>query len=150
MLTTKPKHLPISLSATSCPNNGKIHYVVDNLSTHSGYSFCEIVAELSNVLCPSQKQLDNLEKRVAWLTFKEKRIVIHFTQYHGSRLNLVEFWFGILNKKVLNGSYNSEEELQKVLYPFWINGILYLRTLFASPIMIKVCQEKRLIALPIF
>ena len=44
---------------------------------------------------------------------KYKRIVIHFTPYHGSWLNLVEFWFGIMNKKVLNESYGFPDELMK-------------------------------------
>lgn len=114
---------------SSCPNNEKVHYVMDNLSTHRGYPFCKVVAELSNVLCPSQEQLDNLEKRVTWLTSEEKRIVIHFTPYHGSWLNLVEFWFGILNKKVLNESYGSGEELQKSFESFLHNW----NTLFAHP-----------------
>jgi transposase len=96
----------------ACPVDEKIHYVMDNLSTHRGYPFCKTVAELSGVSCPSEKELNNLEKRVEWLNSKNKRIVIHFTPYHGSWLNLVEFWFGIMNKKVLNGSYGSAEELK--------------------------------------
>ncbi|NQU63788.1 MAG: IS630 family transposase [SAR324 cluster bacterium] len=95
----------------SCPKKEQLHYVMDNLSTHRGYRFCQIVAELSGVNCPSESELDSLEKRVRWLTSEDKRIVIHFTPYHGSWLNLVEFWFGILNKKVLNESYGSAEEL---------------------------------------
>ncbi len=96
----------------TCPVDEKIHYVMDNLSTHRGYPFCKTVAELSGVACPSEKDLNNLEKRVEWLNSTDKRIVIHFTPYHGSWLNLVEFWFGIMNKKVLNGSYGSAEELK--------------------------------------
>ena len=96
----------------ACPVDEKIHYVMVNLSTHRGYPFCKTVAELSGVACPSEKQLNNLEKRVEWLNSTDKRIVIHFTPYHGSWLNLVEFWFGIMNKKVLNGSYGSAEELK--------------------------------------
>lgn len=98
---------------TSCPANEKIHYVMDNLSTHRGYPFCKTVAELSDVACPSEKVLNNLERRVEWLSSTDKRIIIHFTPYHGSWLNLVEFWFGIMNKKVLNGSYGSVEELKE-------------------------------------
>jgi len=96
----------------SCPTNEQIHYVMDNLSTHRGYPFCKAVAELSDVVCPSENELSNLEKRVKWLKSTDKKIVIHFTPYHGSWLNLVEFWFGIMNKKVLNESYGSAEELK--------------------------------------
>ncbi len=72
---------------------------MDNLSTHRGYQFCKTVAELSNIDCSLESELNNLEKRVEWLKSSNKRIVIHFTPYHGSWLNLVEFWFGIMNKK---------------------------------------------------
>jgi len=98
---------------SSCPTNEQIHYVMDNLSTHRGYPFCRAVAELSGVGCPPESELNNLEKRVKWLKSTDKRIVIHFTPYHGSWLNLVEFWFGIINKKVLNESYGSAEELKE-------------------------------------
>lgn len=102
----------------SCPSTEQIHYVMDNLSTHRGYPFCKAVAELSNVNCPSENELNNLEKRVEWLKSTDKRIVIHFTPYHGSWLNLVEFWFGIMNKKVLNESYGSVEEIKESFESF--------------------------------
>lgn len=97
----------------SCPDEYPIHYVMDNLATHRGYSFCKTVAELSKVPCPSEKEFRNLSDRVAWLQSEHKRIVIHFTPYHGSWLNLVEFWFGIMNKKVLRESYGSKQELKE-------------------------------------
>ena len=115
--------------AMSLPANEKIHYVMDNLSTHRGYPFCETVAALSNVSCPPQKELNNLEKRVTWLKSEHKRIVIHYTPYHGSWLNLVEFWFGILNKKVLNESFGSVEELKESFESF----LNEWNTLFAHP-----------------
>ena len=88
------------------------------LSTHRGYPFCKAVAELSDVACPPEKELHNLEKRVKWLKSTDKRIVIHFTPCHGSWLNLVEFWFGIMNKKVLNESYGSAQELEESFEAF--------------------------------
>ncbi len=104
---------------SSCPTNETVHYVMDNLSTHRGYPFCKTVAELSGIDCPTEKKLDNLKKRVEWLKSTDKRIVIHFTPYHGSWLNLIEFWFGIMNKKVSNGSYGSPEELKKSFEAFF-------------------------------
>ncbi len=101
-----------------CPAKEQIHYVMDNLSTHRGYPFCKAVAELSDIACPSINELNNLEKRVKWLKSTDKRIVIHFTPYHGSWLNLVEFWFGIMNKKVLNESYGSAQELKESFESF--------------------------------
>jgi len=112
------KHVSLCLSGSSKPETEKLHYVMDNLSTHRGYPFCETVAELSGTTCPPQTELDSLEKRVKWLSSPDKKIVIHFTPYHGSWLNLVEFWFGIMNKKVLNGSYGSAKELKEVFDAF--------------------------------
>jgi len=107
------KHVTHCLSIHCQTETEKIHYVMDNLSTHRGYRFCEVVAELSGITCPLQTELNSLEKRVKWLNSPDKKIVIHFTPYHGSWLNLVEFWFGIMNKKVLNESYGSAEELKE-------------------------------------
>lgn len=107
------KHVSFCLSGSSKTETEKLHYVMDNLSTHRGYPFCEVVAELCGITCPPQTELNNLVKRVKWLSSPDKKIVIHFTPYHGSWLNLVEFWFGIMNKKVLNGSYGSAEELKE-------------------------------------
>ncbi len=113
----------------SCSDTEQLHYVMDNLSTHRGYPFCEAVAELSGIPCPSEKELDNLTKRVDWLTSTDKRIVIHFTPYHGSWLNLVEFWFGIMNKKVLNESYGLADELMKAFEAFLVEW----NTILAHP-----------------
>lgn len=95
-----------------------LHYVMDNLSTHCAYKFCQAVAELSNVKCPPEKQLDSQVRRVEWLGAETKRIVIHFTPFHGSWLNLVEIWFGILGKKVLNESFSSPESLKAAFDTF--------------------------------
>jgi len=70
--------------------------------------------ELSGIDCHSEKELNNPEKRVKWLKTTDKRVIIHFTPYHGSWLNLVEFWFGIMNKKVLKE--NAENALNS-LFP---------------------------------
>ncbi len=81
-----------------------LHYVMDNLSTHCGYPFCQVVAEHSGVECPPEKELKDAEKRRQWLQSEHKRIVIHFTPFHGSWLNLVEIWFGIMGGKILSES----------------------------------------------
>lgn len=96
----------------------KLHYVMDNLSTHRSYKFCQTIAELCNIQCPSDKILSTQEKRSKWLGLDSKRIVIHFTPYHGSWLNLVEIWFSIIGKKVLKESYSSPEEFKKAIELF--------------------------------
>lgn len=83
-----------------CPPNEVLHYLCDNLSNHSCHAFCRVVAELCGVDYP-EKELDTKEKRQKWLHQDNKRIVFHFTPKHGSWLNVVEVWFGILGQKCL-------------------------------------------------
>jgi len=104
--------------ADRLPNTEPLHYVMDNLSSHRGYPFCRLVAELSEVQCPSEKVLSSQAKRMEWLCRNDKRIVIHFTPFHGSWLNLVEIWFGIMGAKVLSESFGSPDELKKALEAF--------------------------------
>ena len=109
------------------PDAEPLHYVMDNLACHRGYPFCELVAELSDVQCPSKKDLDTVDKRVAWLQSQDKRIIIHYTPYHGSWLNMVEIWFGIMGRKVLGESFGSADALKAAFEAFveqhW-NGLL--------------------------
>lgn len=77
-----------------------LHYLCDNLSNHSCHQFCRAVAELCGVEYP-ENEFDTKEKRQHWLKQDHKRIVFHFTPKHGSWLNLVEIWFGILGQKCL-------------------------------------------------
>ena len=100
------------------PKTEPLHYVMDNLSTHCGYPFCRLVAELSEVQCPSEKELYNQAKRVEWLRRDDKRIVIHFTPFHGSWLNLIEIWFGIMGRNVLTESFGSPDDLKSALEAF--------------------------------
>lgn len=95
-----------------------LHYVMDNLSTHCGYPFCQVVAEKSGVECPPEKELNDAAKRREWLQSKDKRIVIHFTPFHGSWLNLVEIWFGIMAGKILSESFGSLEQLMMAFDAF--------------------------------
>jgi len=107
----------------------KLHYVMDNLSTHRNYDFCKAVATLSGCKCPTEKELDSLDKRVEWLKSDKKRIVIHFTPYHGSWLNAVEIWFRILNRAVLNESFGLPEEFKAAFDSF----LEQWNSLFAHP-----------------
>ncbi len=95
-----------------------LHYVMDNLSSHRGYPFCQLVAELSGIECPPEQQLCTQAKRVEWLGREDKRVVIHFTPYHGSWLNWIEFWFGIMGRKVLSESFGSSDELKAAIEAF--------------------------------
>ncbi len=108
------------------PENARLDYVMDNLSSHCNDAFVELVAKLSNVACPTLK---NGQTRREWLQSTDKRIVIHFTPFHGSWLNRIEIWFGILNQKCLNESYNSYESMMAAIYEF----IDIWNTLLAHP-----------------
>ncbi len=96
----------------------RIDYIMDNLSSHYSYEFCELVAKLSDVACPDKSDLKTGELRRKWLQSEEKRIVIHFTPFHGSWLNMIEIWFGIIGAKCLKESYASPDQLIRAIYSF--------------------------------
>ena len=102
----------------SIPENEPIHYILDNLNTHCSYEICALVAKHSNVECPPKKELDTMEKRRGWLTGTEKRIVFHFTPLHGSWLNMIEIWFGIIGAKCLNESFVNPVEMHDAIMTF--------------------------------
>jgi len=111
------------------PPTQSLHYVMDNLSSHRAHRFCQLVAELSAIECPTEQALPTQAERVQWLGREDKRIVIHFTPYHGSWLNLIEIWFGIMGGKVLNESFGSPQEIKTALEAFMADW----NTLLAHP-----------------
>ena len=103
---------------SSLPGNAPLHYVMDNLASHSSYELCELVAKYSRIECPSEKILDTAIKRRRWLQSENKRIIFHFTPFHGSWLNRVEVWLGILNQKCLKESFDSPASIYNAIYEF--------------------------------
>lgn len=102
----------------SLPDDAVIHYICDNLSNHSCHEFCRVVAELSSVEYPGKK-LKTKPQRQEWLRKANKRIIVHFTPKHGSWLNMVEIWFGIMGQKCLrHNSFESVKELSSFLTDF--------------------------------
>jgi len=86
-------------------------------------SFMEKIAKLY----PTQKVFiiwDNLNTHCSsyWVEFNKKhgdRFDFVYTPKHGSWLNQIEIWFGILQRKKLkNGSFTSEEELRTAVVKF--------------------------------
>lgn len=100
------------------PEHARPHYVMDNLDSHCSYEFCKLVAELSDIPCPPEKQLSNQPIRRQWLSRTDKRITIHFTPFHGSWLNMVEIWFRILQHSCLKDSYQGPDELRDAILEF--------------------------------
>ena len=98
------------------PKNDALHYICDNLSTHFNNEFCATVAALSGVEYTPLKT--GIERRL-WLQSAGKRIAVHFTPFHGSWLNMVEIWFGILADKCLkDGSFKSQQALVRNIDDF--------------------------------
>ena len=100
------------------PKNEIIHYIMDNLSSHTSYKLCELVARYSKIECPLENELNTMPKRREWLQSENKRIVFHYTPFHGSWLNMVEIWFGILNQKCLKESFDSPESMYNAIDDF--------------------------------
>ena len=95
------------------PENARLNYIMDNLASHSTYEFCQTVAELSGIQCPSKEELITVVLRREWLQNDSKRIIINFTPFHGSWLNMVEIVFRLVGDKVFKDSYGSPDELHQ-------------------------------------
>ncbi|KPA14493.1 transposase [Candidatus Magnetomorum sp. HK-1] len=98
------------------PKDKPLHYICDNYSTHYSQKVCEKVAELCNISSP---KFNNGTERRKWLQSEDKRIVIHFLPFHGSWLNMIEIWFGILKEKTLDqGWFENTQALIIGIYDF--------------------------------
>ena len=77
----------------------RVHVVLDNLNTH----------------------LDTRKEAFVtdWNRRHGSRFVFHYTPTHGSWLNQVELWFGILSRRILrHGNFSSPEELVEAVEEF--------------------------------
>jgi len=92
-----------TLHVEARPKDARLYYVCDNLSPHFNEAFCRRVAELSG--CDYPAGLKTGADRRAWLQSENKRIVICFLPFHGSWLNQVEIWFGLLKRYVLDDAW---------------------------------------------
>lgn len=109
------------------PYDAVLHYICDNYNTHYHDKFCKVIAKLSGV---KYRLLKTGKERRAWLQSEDKRIVVHFLPFHGSWLNMIEIWFGILKNKCLkDGWFESVGALRQAIYDF----IGTWNTYFAHP-----------------
>lgn len=77
----------------------RIHVVLDNLNTHHDTRQGEFITE--------------------WNHRHGKRFVFHYTPTHGSWLNQVELWFGIMTRRVLRyGNFHHPDELVQAIEAF--------------------------------
>jgi len=100
------------------PAEERIDYIMDNLDSHRSYDFCLLVAELSDVTCPPPSALPSQELRQRWLQKTDKRIVIHFTPFHGSWLNMVEICFAGIAQHCLQDQYDGPEALHGAIMDY--------------------------------
>jgi transposase len=96
----------------------RFDWILDNLNTHWSLQVCQVVANLSDVpFLP--KELKTGKQRRAFLTDPSHKHVFHFTPKHGSWLNQVELWFGVLTRRFLKrGDFRSAEEFEDRLRRF--------------------------------
>ena len=84
------------------------------------------IAELCGINLPTLK---TQQDRRQWLESPEKRIVFHFLPTHGSWLNLIEIWFGILQQKALkHESFMSNADLKNRIISYtatWNNDFAH-------------------------
>jgi transposase len=77
----------------------RIHLILDNLNTHHDTSRGAFITE--------------------WNRRHGRRFVFHYTPTHGSWLNQVELWFGIVSRRVLRyGDFHGPDELVAALEAF--------------------------------
>jgi putative transposase len=95
------------------PSAKRYHWVVDNNYTHSTRGVCLAVACLSGVEV-NEEELQTAKQRRAWLSKAEHKHVFHFTPVHGSWLNQVELFFGVLTGKLLKrDDFASKEAFER-------------------------------------
>ncbi len=113
------------------PHVKRFHWVMDNLNTHWTLELCRYFAVESGCWAKGQeKRLRTGRQRRALLTSGCGRHVVHFTPKHGSWLNQIEIWFGVLSRRVLRrGDFTSVADLAKKILAY----IAYYNAHFAHP-----------------
>jgi transposase len=100
------------------PEVKRFHWVMDNLNTHWTQALCQYLGKLSDVW-ESRPPLRTGAQRRAFLTDPSHKHVVHYTPKHGSWLNQVEIWFGVLCRRLLRrGEFRSVEELAERILAF--------------------------------
>lgn len=97
------------------PEMERYDWVLDNLNTDWSLDVCRLVAEWCD-LPFEPKTLKRGADRRAFLMEPSHKHVFHFTPKHGSWLNQVELWFGVLQRRFLaRGDFKSAEEFERRL-----------------------------------
>jgi hypothetical protein len=89
------------------PAATRFHWVMDNLNTHWTFELCRYLGRLSGVW-DDRPSLRTGAQRRAFLTDPAHKHVVHFTPKHGSWMNQIEIWFGMLSRQLLRrGEFTS-------------------------------------------
>jgi hypothetical protein len=100
------------------PDIKKFHWVMDNLNTHWTLELCRYLArEEAEAVWDARPPLRTGAQRRAFLQDPAHKHVVYFTPKHGSWLNQIEIWFGVLARRVLRrGEFRSVQDLaQRIL-----------------------------------
>ncbi|HEX4723249.1 MAG TPA: transposase, partial [Pseudonocardiaceae bacterium] len=113
----------------SFPQATKFHWVMDNLNTHWTFQLCQYLGRLSGVWEDRPALRTGVQRR-AFLTDASHKHVVHFTPKHGSWMNQIEIWFGVLCRQLLRrGEFRSTAELTERIHQF----IAYYNSHLAYP-----------------
>jgi hypothetical protein len=95
------------------PQAQKFHGVMDNLNTPWTFELCRYLGKRSGAgVWQNRPQLRPGAQRRAFLQKPSHTQVVYDTPKHGSWLNQIEIWFGVLARRVLRrGEFHAVEEL---------------------------------------
>lgn len=100
------------------PRMKRYDWIMDNLNTHWSLEVCRLIAKWCK-LPFEPKALRTGAQRRAFLTDPTHLHRIHFTPKHGSWLNQVELFFGVLQRRFLaRGSFRDKAEFDTRLQRF--------------------------------
>ena len=132
----------------SFPEATRFHWVMDNLNTHWTWELCRYLGRLSDAW-DHRPPLRTGTQRRAFLTDPLHKHVVHFTPKHGSWMNQIEIWFGVLSRQQLRrGEFRSTAELTERIHEFiaYYNAHLaypYEWTYTGKPMVSKAKSKRR-------